>query len=635
MDGRIGDLHVRYRTPRGSLATAAGIPAVDRALATRLGDAIAERLGRVLPPDPSVIVVRELTARVALGPSDWSLDARAVDRISRASCAALADVLHADPPDLVMRFDDEPAFIGSFIVDLLGGTAWDRWYFGAFQRYRDGDMKATLAAVLEDHRQYAPLVFAWLARRGRLAAVLSLIGSAAARRLVAGGPGPAVATPPDLGVLIQAATQLLHAIGWSGQSDEAVQEAVAAYLATGPVPPSWRDRRSLSAWVLACADGTAAALARAGFARAHPPARDTVRGLLAGALDWLDRTWIEEGVFHQPGPEGPGRDETPPSRQVLTVAHQRALAALAQLVQDRRARLDRDMDGDALVVRLVAALAGICGTAEPVDRALIVSVERIAAAWLAIRNSPVDRTAVRSALAESPAANATSGDPHLADRIAVVRGTAAPALAVLRALVAVTMHDEDGPAEPTQNGGLFLLVRGVLDVRLPALARDAGVPFDLLLAGLAAEWFDARPPYDAPTALWTGREDVDLAALKHLDGRLAMLRDALVQVLADQRCLDTPPADALEAAPIAAIAWLVIRAWSRWLPGLSTASVPFLLGKGLTRWARVATTAATIDVALDPKPLDVVLQMAGYLRPLDTVAWLNGRRLVFSVRPMA
>jgi hypothetical protein len=138
-----------------------------------------------------------------------------------------------------------------------------------------------------------------------------------------------------------------------------------------------------------------------------------------------------------------------------------------------------------------------------------------------------------------------------------------------------------------------------------------------------------------PTALWTGRDDVDLAALKHLDGRLAMLRDALVQVLVDQRCLDTPPADALEAAPIAAIAWLVIRAWSRWLPGLSTASVPFLLGKGLTRWARVATTAATIDVALDPKPLDVVLQMAGYLRPLDTVAWLNGRRLVFSVRPMA
>ena len=304
-------------------------------------------------------------------------------------------------------------------------------------------------------------------------------------------------------------------------------------------------------------------------------------------------------------------------------------------MQDRRTGLDRDMDGDVLVVRLVAALADICGSAEALDRALIVSVERIAAAWLAIRNSPVERTAVRSALAESPAPNATSGDLYLADRIANVRTTAPSALAVLRAVVAVTTGAEERPANLTPNGGLFLVVRGVLDVRLPALARDADVPFDLLLAGLAAEWFDVKPPYDVPTAVWIGREDIDLDALKELDGRLVALRDALVQVLVDQRCLDAAPAETFEAAPIAAIASLVIRGWSRWLPGLSTASVPFLLGKGLTRSARVTTTDAAIEVALDPAPLDVVLQMAGYLRPLDTVAWLNGRRLVFSARPRA
>ena len=244
-----------------------------------------------------MIVVRELTARVALGPSDWSLDGRAVDRISRASCAALADALHADPPpDLVMRFDDEPAFIGSFIVDLLGGTAWDRWYFGAFQRYRDGDVKATLTAVLADHQQYTPLVFAWLARRGRLAAVLALIGSAPARRLVTGRQSSDAMTPADLGVLIDAAMQLLHAMGWNRQPEEAAQKAVTAYLATGPLrrpgaiagrcpPGCWRVRRPrLRHW--SARDGSA--LIRR---------RDAVRGLLSGALDWLDRTWIEERLF--------------------------------------------------------------------------------------------------------------------------------------------------------------------------------------------------------------------------------------------------------------------------------------------------------------------------------------------------
>ncbi len=107
------------------------------------------------------------------------------------------------------------------------------------------------------------------------------------------------------------------------------------------------------------------------------------------------------------------------------------------------------------------------------------------------------------------------------------------------------------------------------------------------------------------------------------------------RVLVDQRCLDAPPAAALDAGPIAGIAWLVIRAWSRWLPGLAGASVPFLIGKGLARSARVTATESTIEVALEPAPLDVVLEMAGYLRALDTVPWLNGRRLVFSVQRLA
>jgi hypothetical protein len=636
MDGRIGDLHVRYRTPRGSVAIAAGVPAVHRALAARLGDAIGERLAHVLPQDAAVIVVRELSARVTLGPSDWTLDARAIDRISRASCAALADVLHADPPpDLVMRFDDEPAFIGSFIVDLLGGTAWDRWYFGAFQRYRDGEVKSTLAAVLEDHRHFVPLVFAWLARRGRLAAVLALIGAAPARRLVTGATGSDAAAPADIGVLVHAAKQLLHAMGWGGLPDDGVRDAVAAYLATSPVPPSWSERRSLSAWVLACADGVAAALLRAGFARPGSMARDCVHSLLAGPLDWLDGPWIEERVLAERGSGGRGREDAAPSREVLAASHQRALSALARFVEEGRAGLDRGTDGDALVVRLVASLAEICVNSAALDRALIVSAERIAAAWVAIRDSPAGRPAIRGALHESPSSNATALDPHLAGRIAAVRAMAPPALAVLRALVSVTMREEDGAAQSTPYGGLFLLVRGVLDVRLQALTRDAGVPFDLLLAGLAAEWFAARPPYDAPTALWVGRDDADRDALmEHGDG-LAALRDALVQALVDQRCLDAPPVEVRETAPMAAIAWLVIRAWSRWLPGLAAASVPFLIGKGLTRQARVTTTKTTIDVALAPAPLDVVLQMAGYLRPLETVAWLDGRRVVFSVRPLA
>ena len=61
---------------------------------------------------------------------------------------ALTDLLReADVPDVVMRFADEAEFIGSFILDLLEETAWDRWYFGAFESYRRGGARESVAVV--------------------------------------------------------------------------------------------------------------------------------------------------------------------------------------------------------------------------------------------------------------------------------------------------------------------------------------------------------------------------------------------------------------------------------------------------------------------------------------------------------
>jgi hypothetical protein len=38
---------------------------------------------------------------------------------------------------------------------------------------------------------------------------------------------------------------------------------------------------------------------------------------------------------------------------------------------------------------------------------------------------------------------------------------------------------------------------------------------------------------------------------------------------------------------------------------------------------------------LDPAPLDAVLELAGYLKPIETLPWLGDRSVVFAIRRRA
>jgi len=218
---------------------------------------------------------------------------------------------------------------------------------------------------------------------------------------------------------------------------------------------------------------------------------------------------------------------------------------------------------------------------------------------------------------------------------------------VLRAL-AGTAVGAGADGDPMESAGLYLLTRGVLDVQLSMHAADAGVPPDLLRAALATHWFGISAPFDRATALWVGTESDELAGLSDCAAGLADLERSLFATLVDQRTLDAmPPDDADAVAPgvsllargcpaaqarfVARIAWMVMRAWSRWLPGIGQASPAFLLGHALARGGRARVSDSRIDVFLDPASLDVVLEMAGYFKPIESVAWLGGRTVTFAV----
>jgi hypothetical protein len=65
---------------------------------------------------------------------------------------------------------------------------------------------------------------------------------------------------------------------------------------------------------------------------------------------------------------------------------------------------------------------------------------------------------------------------------------------------------------------------------------------------------------------------------------------------------------------------------------LREASAGFLRSRCLVRGGAVRRSATRVDVTLDPAPLDVVLQMAGYLRPIEALPWCGDLAVSFVVR---
>jgi len=164
MKARVEELVLRYRLPRDAPRLHAQLPSIERALHSRLADEIASQLEAIDEGSEEVIVVREATAHVTLRIGEHARDAAALERVAQAARETVVALLArpADDDEQVRRFPSDAAYAGSFIVELLGGTAWDRWYFDSFSRFRRADARTTVVALLAGADTECMALFAWL-----------------------------------------------------------------------------------------------------------------------------------------------------------------------------------------------------------------------------------------------------------------------------------------------------------------------------------------------------------------------------------------------------------------------------------------------------------------------------------------
>jgi hypothetical protein len=135
--------------------------------------------------------------------------------------------------------------------------------------------------------------------------------------------------------------------------------------------------------------------------------------------------------------------------------------------------------------------------------------------------------------------------------------------------------------------------------------------------------------FPAPTSLQEiGPAEESVAGKQH--SALSESREILVSAL--EVLGHGPAGHAQTRLTLALVCCGLLRQWSRWLRGFSESSPTFLLDNLVRRPGVIEIRPDRLIVELDPRPLDIVLEMAGYFVPLEDLPWQEARTLEFRSR---
>jgi len=587
VDGTIAALRCEYLAHGLEQTVAAGH--LDEVARVELPGALSALLDSVYGDDPAVYALRDVRAECALRADGAAVARRWAEALATAIVTAIAE----DPADgaNLVRFADEAEYLARYLADHIGGHAARRWYFHALAPFHARPTGETLRALLAG-RPVMP-VLAALHRHGTLAEVLGTLAPGDLAELAATMRSPAAGDAAGLWPLLAAAVEI--AGSWDLWTSGPLQVADVARTHRSRAVPDWRSPAALTLVVV----DILRQLAATGDVRRPATAPPSS---LAARFDWLDLPLLASGL-------------TAAVPDIVTRREERVLRVLAGLL------------AASAPVRTAVRSAG------PGPRAVLVLRAALAAEhpeWM-----------------DDPLADAVVA--RLMERWARPHGAPAddPVLVLLarddRDGILLARDDWDGvqpaAAEDSPCAGVLLLLRAVADLRVPALLARAGLPDALCPALLAvagrltganqhdpavrafAGWPDGQP------WTWQDATEADLAAV-----RRELLAQARAQCLPDLDDVDLPDGKlgAEDAdAVLGLLALTVLRTWSRWLGRFAESSVGYLLAHFVRRPGRLRWTDEELVVELEPRPLDVVISLAGYDRPMEAVPWLGHRRVVY------
>lgn len=576
MEAHVGHLHCRYRIRSGEGSAAALATGLDDVARSQLPQAFGGALDRMLGDDPAVYVIRTMTARVRLALRGGDSMQEVAERWALQMARSIAEEIAEDNGSNVIRFRNKAEFVARFLADLVRGEAWNRWYFGAFARLRQRGDKEALRSMLLDQPVAASEVLGELSRLGSLTSVLAALDPADREDLWNDRLGARRPPDPDAlrPVFAAAITLIGHLALWTAArpADEALFQA---YLDGNPPPVDWRNSEGLAAAVY---DAVRFLVETDQLTKPLGADLEALSSRLDSAVadfDWLDQAWLQTSLAELFAGPAPNQELVAAPRPRQPTPKHRSLVQNLETVVSAE-RLNPPLDGEArtaAALRLYGALVAKFPewTGDPLAVDVIDRVVRAGSSTSGARPGDGEATSAagprtsRSALTPTddgsivspmPIASTIGSPPsddgnratgHPADAPTdcgpadgedAVAAVARPVITKRagershlfsglseseRELVRrLTGTEGDAPIIETDCAGIFLLLRPILDLRLPTLFAT--------IKGLGAEAIS--PTASALVALairWAGEATSGVAAIDPGLSLFAGLTTALCQ----------------------------------------------------------------------------------------------------------
>ncbi len=537
-----------------------------RDLPAACGQALQSGLGQ---RDDAIWLIRRLEIEVAL-------DVSAFDetQIAQAWGEALAGrIVRAitQGEDDVLYFQNPPAYLAQFLVDLANGSAWGKWYYADFDGLRElPESAAAREALLRDPADGSAALHQ-LAASGRLERLLSILSIADARRLFAAILQ--INSAPPTRAAVTAALAIWHSLPAVG-SDHA---ALRLFAALGGSTPGAARVVELLLQLAAIPHPLAFPLDNALIADLPAPARAALTTLIA--LTDGDHDWLREVVSTA---TANAAEPSPTAAQTIPTAYGGAVLLLAALHADGLDHALETVDpAHAALLRCLVLAKGL-GDLDALDDPVVRLITGLDAA-------------------------PTDGDFATLNQL--------DAEILLSALIE-RLH-EAGRASG----------RGVLLDRLDYSDRPL-----VLLRDLDADaWLAALPPNRVGAALDAVQALTGVAAYQHgIDEPPPELRDLIARFEARAKPapidLDYFPAltalDPLLDCALTLYAHAALRAFAARLIGFEWSSAAYLRDRFFSGVSVVELTPGVIDLRLAESPLKIILQMAGIDGETLALAWL-------------
>lgn len=298
MDRHIGSLHCRYFVTEPAQGVEL-VNCLDRVARERLPESMMEALDSALAHDSTVYIVRSVKAQLALQAEGSFTDQEIGQQWGKCLARAVMRAISGDRSGSanLVTFTSEADYTAQFIVDLIRGTAWERWFYAPFSYLRNDLPSTAIQRILAERSDQAPLILKQLQARGAIADVVSTMGSLGVEFVWRQFPQTLPGTGAEaLRPLLRVAVALMRGLDFEFEESPDIESLTQSFMARNVVPVDWRDPSSLSLAVWAMmVHVIEAKVAR--YAQVQTPEQLLPRIQQAlNAFEWLDRAWLERAI---------------------------------------------------------------------------------------------------------------------------------------------------------------------------------------------------------------------------------------------------------------------------------------------------------------------------------------------------